>query len=174
MDRFDTGYENLEDAREDRPAVEQWFLRLHYRRLPHVHLLVADGVQYGARGFIGLQRKVCDVRHPKGNEDGRLYIYIEGGRCDRYREGVELSQRRSTTEHVRCGSRCGSRCRSRCGSKCWCNASRSAPEEVSKGKVRCIFFSILAALVENGQNQDNRNICNRLFCGSYRCCDCLR
>ena len=37
-------------------------------------------------------------------------------------------------EHVWCGSRCGSRCR------CWCNASRAAPEEVGKGKVRCIFF----------------------------------
>ena len=81
----------------DRPAVEQWFLRLHYRRLPHVHLLVADGVQYGARAFVGLQRKVCDVRHPKGNENRRLYIYIEGARCDRYREGVELSQRRRPT-----------------------------------------------------------------------------
>ncbi len=93
MARFDTGHGNLEDVRGDWPAVEQWFLRLHYRRLPHVHLLVADGVQYGARGFVGLQRKVCDMRHPKGNENGRLYIYIEGGRCDRYREGVELSQR---------------------------------------------------------------------------------
>ena len=65
MARFDTGHGNLEDVRGDLPAVEQWFLRLHYRRLPHVHLLVADGVQYGARGFVGLQRKVCDVRHPK-------------------------------------------------------------------------------------------------------------
>ena len=79
MARFDTGHRNLEDVRGDQPAMEQWFLRLHYRRLPHVHLLVADGVQYGARGSVGLQRKVCDVRHPKGNENGRLYIYIEGG-----------------------------------------------------------------------------------------------
>ena len=131
MARFDTGHGSVEDVRGDRPAVEQWFLRLHYCRLPHVHLLVTDGVQYGARGFVGLQRKVCDVRHPKGNENGRLYICIEGGRCDNYREGVELSQRRSTTEHVRFGSRCGSRC--------WCNASRAAPQEVSKGKVLCIF-----------------------------------
>ena len=75
MARFDTGHGNLEDVRGGRPAVEQWFLRLHYRRLTHVHLLVADGVQYGARGFVGLQRKVCDVRHPKGNKNGRLYIY---------------------------------------------------------------------------------------------------
>ena len=153
MARFDTGHGNLEDGRGDRPAVEQWFLRLHYRRLPHVHLMVVDGVQYGAWGFVGLQRKVRDVRHPKGNENGRLYIYIEGGRCDRYREGVELSQRQSTAEHVRCRSRCGSRCgsrcesrcrsrcRSRCSCRCWCNTSRVAPrQQDSKGKVRCIFF----------------------------------
>ena len=74
--RFDTGHGNLEDVRGDPPAVEQWFLRLHYRRLPHVHLLVANGVQYGARGFVGLQREVCDVRHPKGNENGRSYIFV--------------------------------------------------------------------------------------------------
>ena len=43
MARFDTGHGNLEDFRGDRPAVEQWFLRLHYLRLPPVHLLVADG-----------------------------------------------------------------------------------------------------------------------------------
>ena len=94
--QFEKIIDTLETYQGDRPAMEQLFLRLHYRRLPHVHLLVADGVQYGARGFVGLQRKVCDMRHPKGNENGRLYIYIEGGRCDRYREGVELSQRRST------------------------------------------------------------------------------
>ena len=57
MARFDTGHGNLEDVWGDRPAVEQWFLQLHYRRLPHVHLLVADGVQYGARGFVGLAKK---------------------------------------------------------------------------------------------------------------------
>ena len=140
--------ETLKTFGGDRPAVEQWFLRLHYRRLPHVHLLVADGVQYGARGFVG-------------------------------REGVELSQRRSTTEHVRCGSRCRSRCGRRCGSRCscrcWCNASRAAPQEVSKGKVRYFFFFwILPAPIENGRNQGSRHIYKHLFCGSYRCCDCLR
>ena len=162
MARFDTGHGNLEDVRGDRPAMEQWFLRLHYRRLPHFHLLFADGVQYGARGFVDLQRKVCDMRHPKGNENGRLYIYIEGGRCGRYREGVELSQSGGTTEHLRCGSWCGSRCGSRCS------------QEVSKGKVLCIFFWILPCPSENARHQGSRQICNRLFCGSYRCCNCLR
>ena len=55
--QFKTGHGNLEDVRGDRPAVEQWFLWLHYRRLPHVHLLVADGVQYGARGFVACKEK---------------------------------------------------------------------------------------------------------------------
>ena len=32
---------------------------------------------------------------------------------------------------------------------CWCNASQAAPEEVSKGKVRCIFFWILPAPTDN-------------------------
>ena len=44
---FDTGHGNLEDLRGDRPAVEQLFLQLHYRRISHVHLLATDGVQYG-------------------------------------------------------------------------------------------------------------------------------
>ena len=72
MARFDTDHGNLEDVRGDRSAVEQWFLRLHYRRLPHVHLLAIDVVQYGAWG-VGLQRHVCDVRHQMGD-----YTFIEG------------------------------------------------------------------------------------------------
>ena len=36
------------------------------------------------------------AQNKSSNENRRLYIYIEGGRCDRYREVDELSQRRST------------------------------------------------------------------------------
>ena len=44
-----------------------------YIKYTYVHfailLMVADVVQYGAQGYIGL------LRHPKGNKNGRLYIY---------------------------------------------------------------------------------------------------
>ena len=175
MARFDTGHGNLEDVRGDWPAVEQWFLRLHYRCLPHIHLLFTDGVQYGARGFVGLQRKVCNMRHLKGNENGRLYIYIKGGWCDRHREGVELSQRRSTAEHVQDRGRAAmSSCGSRCSSRCWCNTIELLPKKSARGKSAAFFSGFCLLQLKTAGTKVVDISTSHLFCGSYRCCDCLR
>ena len=36
------------------------------------------------------------------------------------------------------------------------------------------FFLDFSGPIENGRYQGSRHIYNHLFCGSYRCCNCLR
>ena len=95
MPRFHTGQVNPIVPSGDRLVVERGLQGVHYHPLSHVHLLAFDQVEYGARGFLGLQTHVCGVKHPKGNENGIFYIYV-GATCN-YRDGVELSQRRRPT-----------------------------------------------------------------------------
>jgi hypothetical protein len=52
--------------------VEREFQGLRYHCLSHVHLLAVDHVEYGARGFVGLRRHVCGVRHLKGNKKWKI------------------------------------------------------------------------------------------------------
>ena len=47
------------------------------------------------------------------------------------------------------------------------------PKKSARGKSSA-FFWILPCPSENARHQGSRQICNHLFCGSYRCCDCLR
>ena len=140
MARFDTGHGNLEDVWGDRPAVEQWFLRLHYRRLPNVHLLIADGVQYGARGFVGLQRKVCDVRHPKGNENGRLYIYIEGGGVTDIVRASSSAKDEAPSSTSGAGAGAGASAGAGARAGAGAGAGAGAPKKSARGKSSAFFL----------------------------------
>ena len=72
MARFDTGHGNLEDIKGVGRLWNNCSFDFTIVAFP---LLAADGVQYGAWGYVDLQRHVCDVRHLKGNGNNRLYIY---------------------------------------------------------------------------------------------------
>ena len=53
--RFHTGQVNSKVPSVDRVVVERGLQWVHYHPLSHVHLLAFDQVEYGARGFFGLQ-----------------------------------------------------------------------------------------------------------------------
>lgn len=76
MQRFHTGQVNPEEPSGDWLVVERGVQGVHYHPLSHVHLLAFDQVEYGTRGFVGLQTHVYGVKHLKGNENGIFYIYV--------------------------------------------------------------------------------------------------
>lgn len=51
-----------------RLVVEREIQGLHYYPFSHVHILAFHQVEYGARGFVGLQTHVYGAKHPKGNK----------------------------------------------------------------------------------------------------------
>ena len=55
MPRFHTGQVNPKVPSGHRLVVERELQGLRYHPLSHVHLLAFDQVEYGARGFFGLQ-----------------------------------------------------------------------------------------------------------------------
>ena len=48
------------------------------------------------------------------------------------------------------------------------------PKKSARGKSSAFFSGFFLVQVKNARHQGSRQICNHLFCGSYRCCDCLR
>ena len=74
MARFDTGHGNLEDVRGDRPLWNNGSFGFIIVAFP-TSTFWSPMVYNMVHGVTSACKHVCDVRHLKGNGNGRLYIY---------------------------------------------------------------------------------------------------
>ena len=96
MARFDTGHGNLEESRGDRPAVEQWFLRLHYRCLPHE--------VSGPYMVHGGSSQWCTIWCTGFRRPAKKSLRHETSERQRKREIIHLLKRGGVTDTVRASS----------------------------------------------------------------------